>query len=223
MSLSSESGASVALLRGADLAPALWKNGGGTTREIAAWPTGGPSPDGFAWRASLADIARAGPFSRFAGVDRTLMLTDGAGLLLDEAQAEGHAPRATHTLAHALEAARFAGESVIDARLVAGPVRVFNLMVRRGAARGALQTWRTAGRRNVRAQTVLLHAAQGPVEASVTGAAFVALAPGDTLRVEAGQGIDIESRGPGALLVVTLDIVFPGDRRTPPEPARSRA
>lgn len=215
MSFSSESGARVALMRGADLAPAPWKNGGGVTREIASWAADGASSDGFAWRASLADIARDGPFSRFAGVDRTLVLADGAGLLLDEAQGEGHVPRATYTLERALSVARFAGESAIDARLVAGPVRVFNLMVRRAAARGALDVWRAAGRRNVRAQTVLLHAVQGPVEASVAGAAFVALAAGDTLRLEAAQGVEIESRGAGALLVVTLDIVSPGESANP--------
>ncbi|WP_321960504.1 HutD family protein [Paraburkholderia sp. J7] len=204
--MSRASVATVTLLRGVDLAPAPWKNGGGVTREIAAGGAALAPPDAFAWRASLADIALAGPFSRFDGVDRTLVLIEGTGLRLDEARAAGAMPHATHTLESALDIARFAGESTIDARIAAGTVRVFNLMVRRGAAHGALEVWREAGRRNVRAQTTLLHAVHGQVAVSVAGERFIALAPGDTLRVDAGQTVDLETRGEGTLLAVTLDI-----------------
>ena len=86
--------------------------------------------DGFVWRVSIADVAQAGPFSRFVGIDRTLVLLSGAGMLLDEAQ------RPTHALKQPLDIARFAGETAIDARLVDGTTRDFNLMVRRGAATG---------------------------------------------------------------------------------------
>ncbi|MCP3707011.1 HutD family protein [Paraburkholderia sp. CNPSo 3274] len=204
--LDGKAGANVMLLRGADLVPAPWKNGGGVTREIAAGSAASAPSDGFAWRASLADIAQGGPFSCFAGIDRTLVLIEGAALQLDEARAGGQEPRATHTLERALDIARFAGESAIDARIAAGPVRVFNLMVRREAARGALEVWREASRRSLHAQTVLLHAVQRRVEVRVAGEGFIALAPGDTLRVDAEQAVDLETRGAGALLAVTLDI-----------------
>ncbi|MEM5400070.1 HutD family protein [Paraburkholderia unamae] len=52
-------GAKVTLLRGVDLVPAPWKNGGGVTREIATGCAVSALPDGFAWRASLANIAPA--------------------------------------------------------------------------------------------------------------------------------------------------------------------
>ncbi|PLZ00161.1 histidine utilization protein HutD [Burkholderia sp. WAC0059] len=197
--------ARVTLRRGADLTPSPWKNGGGITREIAAWPSDGALPDTFAWRASLAEIAQAGPFSRFAGVDRTLVLLDGAGLLLDETRAGGNALRAMHTLSGPLDKARFAGESGIDARLAGGPVRVFNLMVRRDAANGALEVWRTPGRCSVSGQTVLLHAAQGVLDVSVAGGECVALTAGDTLRIDAVHAVAVEARGDGAMLVVVLD------------------
>ncbi|MEM5446459.1 HutD family protein [Paraburkholderia guartelaensis] len=198
-------GAKVTLLRGVELVPAPWKNGGGVTREIATGCAAGASPDGFAWRASLADIAQAGPFSCFEGIDRTLVLIDGAALHLNEARAGEQEPHATHTLERALDIARFAGEAAIDARIAAGPVRVFNLMVRREAARGALEVWREATRRRVHAQTVLLHAVQRQAEVSVAGEGFIALAPGDTLRVDAEQTVELETCGEGALLVVILD------------------
>ncbi|CAB3752768.1 Protein Ves [Paraburkholderia solisilvae] len=75
----------ITLIRAADLLAAPWKNGGGVTREIAAYPHAA-GYDTFIWRVSLADVEQAGPFSRFAGVDRTLVLLSGAGMLLDETQ-----------------------------------------------------------------------------------------------------------------------------------------
>ena len=55
----------------AGLEPAPWKNGGGSTTEIAIAPLGA-TVDKFDWRISLATIANSGPFSVFPGVDRTL-------------------------------------------------------------------------------------------------------------------------------------------------------
>ena len=46
-----------------------WKNGGGLTREVAAFPANASMAD-FDWRISIADVAAAGPFSRFENVDR---------------------------------------------------------------------------------------------------------------------------------------------------------
>ena len=62
--------------------PAMpWKNGGGTTQEIASWPRGA-GLDSFGWRVSIATIATAGPFSVFEGVDRSIMLLEGDGVRL---------------------------------------------------------------------------------------------------------------------------------------------
>jgi environmental stress-induced protein Ves len=43
-----------------------WRNGGGSTRELLAWP------EATDWQAriSVAEITRDGPFSAFAGVQR---------------------------------------------------------------------------------------------------------------------------------------------------------
>lgn len=191
----------VALLHGVDLVASPWKNGGGVTREIAAMPQPGAASDAFAWRVSVADVAQAGPFSRFEGVDRTLVLLEGAGMLLDES---GPAA-ATHTLAQPLDVARFAGEAAIAARLVDGPTRDFNLMVRRGVARGTLEVWRAATARCFDAQTVLLYCTRGSLEVCVDGAAPVTLASGDTLRIDAAKAVNVDTRGEGALLAVALD------------------
>ncbi|WP_063625113.1 HutD family protein [Paraburkholderia mimosarum] len=198
--------ASLTLLRGAALVASPWKNGGGVTREIAAAPmvsTAAASLDTFAWRVSVADVAQAGPFSRFEGVDRTLVLLEGAGMLLDEAGS-------THALTQPLDVARFAGEAAIDARLVNGATRDFNLMVRRGAARGTLEVWRENARYTLRAQTVLLYCAQGEQDVRVDGDREVQLEAGDTLRIDtpaAQRPLQIETCGAGALLAVALDML----------------
>jgi environmental stress-induced protein Ves len=55
-----------------------WRNGGGSTRELLAWPEAG------AWqlRISVAEITRDGPFSAFAGVQRWFAVLRGDGVRL---------------------------------------------------------------------------------------------------------------------------------------------
>lgn len=217
--MSNVQNAKLTLLRGAALVASPWKNGGGVTREIAiahVTPRTGSqasaSLDTFAWRVSVADVAQAGPFSRFEGIDRTLALLEGAGMLLDEAGR-------THVLTQPLDVAHFAGEAAIDARLVNGATRDFNLMVRRDAARGTLDVWRENGRRSMQAQTLLLYCAQGEQVAIVDGCRQVRLATGDTLRIDmldALRPLQIETLGAGALLAVALDLL--GAPQTPHSP-----
>lgn len=205
------------LLRGADLVASPWKNGGGVTREIAAEfaPVSADTVAhdvAFAWRVSVADVAQAGPFSRFAGVDRTLVLLEGAGMLLDEHDAGGANVLSTHALTRVLDIARFDGAASIDARLVDGATRDFNLMVRRDVAHGSLEVWREAGSHRIPAQTdtVLLYGAQGVTRARVgegdNDGEWIALETGDTLRIDFAQHVEIETQGEGALLAITLNV-----------------
>ena len=191
------------LIRGADLVATPWKNGGGVTREVAAFPQSAKL-DGFVWRVSIADVAQPGPFSRFDGIDRTLVLLSGAGMLLDEAQGQ------THTLTQPLDIARFAGETAIDARLVDGATRDFNLMVRREAATGELDVWRSednAGRastRHLSADVVLLFCASGSLEVTLGDNAPLTLTVGDTLHIQAPRALACKVSGEGALLAIRL-------------------
>lgn len=57
--------------------PQPWRNGGGTTRELLAWPRGAAE---WQLRISVADITRDGAFSRFDGIDRGFAVVDGAGV-----------------------------------------------------------------------------------------------------------------------------------------------
>jgi environmental stress-induced protein Ves len=194
-------GATLTLIRGADLVATPWKNGGGVTREVAAFPEGA-GLDAFVWRVSVADVAQAGPFSRFAGIDRTLVLLSGAGMLLDETRDSQGVK--THALTQALDMARFTGEAQIDARLVDGATRDFNLMVRRDAAQGEVEVWRGATQRTLSADTVLLYCAQGSVSVTPGDAHALLLTGGDTLRIDSPHALSCAAEGAGALLAISI-------------------
>lgn len=109
-----------------------WKNGGGTTREIAAWPPAA-GLDAFDWRLSIADVAADGPFSAFPGIDRQIVLLDGDGVRLRARDGSFD-----HRLAAVGEPFAFAGEATVDATLLGGPTRDFNVMTRRGHCRASV-------------------------------------------------------------------------------------
>jgi uncharacterized protein len=106
------------------VAPQPWRNGGGQTRELLAWPPGA----GAEWllRVSVAEIERDGPFSPFPGVERWFAVLEGRGVALRFA---GHEMLATPDSAPV----HFDGAAAPDCRLLGGSTRDLNLMVRQGA------------------------------------------------------------------------------------------
>lgn len=118
------------------IVPTPWKNGGGTTREIAVWPPGA-GMDAFAWRISVADIAADGPFSAFPGIDRQIVLLEGAGVHL-----QAHDDSFCHKLTRIGEPFPFSGDTAVHATLVDGPTRDFNVMTRRDRCRAQVDLQR---------------------------------------------------------------------------------
>ena len=110
------------IVRLADIPATPWRNGGGVTRELAMWPDAGD----WAWRMSVADVDKSGPFSKFDGIERWFAVLEGAGVQLDVA---GVPHRVTSTDAPLF----FDGAAATDCALIDGKTRDFNLMVRRGA------------------------------------------------------------------------------------------
>lgn len=132
-------GAATALRLVWDRAPAqAWRNGGGVTRELFAWPPG----EAWQVRVSIADIDRSGPFSSFAGVTRWFVVLEGEGVELG-------LPGGDVTLRPGDAARCFDGAAAPACRLLDGPTRDLNLMLR--DAQGGLQgvddgqPWRPAG------------------------------------------------------------------------------
>lgn len=106
----------------ADIPATPWRNGGGVTRELAMWPDAGD----WAWRMSVADVDKSGPFSKFDGIERWFAVLEGAGVQLDVAGAP-------HRVTAADAPLFFDGAVTTDCELIDGKTRDFNLMVRRGS------------------------------------------------------------------------------------------
>lgn len=119
------------ILRARERVAAPWSNGGGVTREVAAHPPGA-GWDTFAWRVSLADVTRDGPYSPLPGVRRILTVADGAGL---ELTVDGTA----HLLPAGHRPFPFPGAAATDSRLLSGPVVNLNVMLRDGQATATVE------------------------------------------------------------------------------------
>jgi uncharacterized protein len=109
---------SVHVVELASVPPQPWRNGGGQTRELLAWPVGGSD---WQLRVSVADIDHDGPFSAFPGVARCFTVLEGAGVVLGFA---GH----DHTLTMQTSPLAFDGVDAPACRLIDGPTRDLNLM-----------------------------------------------------------------------------------------------
>jgi environmental stress-induced protein Ves len=132
------------ILRASGYRQMPWKNGGGVTTEIAVSPAAASVGD-FGWRISMAQVASDGPFSCFDGIDRTLTVLSGAGLMLD---VDGEAPQ---RLTPTDEPFAFPGDVATSARLIGGPVIDFNVMTRRGRWSHSVENLRIDGGRTLTA------------------------------------------------------------------------
>ncbi|TAV83886.1 HutD/Ves family protein [Rhizobium leguminosarum] len=112
------------ILRAGDHKHMPWKNGKGETVEIAVFPPDASIND-FDWRISMATVAEDGPFSIFPGIDRTLAILDGNGMVLD---IEGSAPVLLTTASDPLG---FRADVPVAARLKDGAITDLNVMTRR--------------------------------------------------------------------------------------------
>jgi environmental stress-induced protein Ves len=168
------------LMRPADYRRMPWRNGAGRTTEIAAFPSRA-APDAFDWRISVADVVKDCPFSHFAGVDRTIVVIAGAGMRLDD---DGHAV----SLTCASEPYAFSGDAAVGCTLLDGPVRDFNLMLRRDRARGRVTVMRGEGARVAPARFRLCYTVTGAYECLLAGHVPLTVAADHALLVEDDGG-----------------------------------
>lgn len=166
-----------------------WKNGGGSTTELVIRPEGASVSDPFLVRVSIADVATSGPFSRFPGCDRHLVVLEGAGMVLDVAGR-----------ALPLEPFRpvfFSGDDAAEGRLVNGPVRDFNVIVDRARLTATLSvSWLAAALHlDAPAGTLnVVYVLDGGLEEAATGETLVLDQPHDV----------IPSGGPARLVLARL-------------------
>jgi environmental stress-induced protein Ves len=176
-----------------------WKNGLGETAEITIYPPAA-SLDAFDWRISMARVEADGPFSPFAGVDRTLAVLSGSGIRLIP---QG---RAAVDLDSRSDPYSFPADIACTASLGDGGITDLNVMTRRG------RCWHRVRRIGVggfdvlhgRLETVLV--APGPDSAHVRcGGQVIVLALFDAIRLGSGpRRCDIAIVSAAGLLLVEI-------------------
>jgi hypothetical protein len=111
----------------ADVPPLPWKNGGGTSRDLLAWP----DAQGWKLRISVAEVANAGPFSAYPGVARWFAVAHGAGVVL-------HFADGCRRLNIESPPLCFDGAHAPGCTLIDGPTLDLNLMALQAAGRAAM-------------------------------------------------------------------------------------
>ena len=108
-----------------------WRNGGGVTQELLAWPASEGAAASWQLRISVARIDRSGPFSAYPGVERWFAVVQGEGVVLRFASRRV-------MLGAGSEPVRFDGAAAPGCELLDGATQDLNLMVRSDAGRGAI-------------------------------------------------------------------------------------
>ena len=176
------------IIRAADCRRMPWKNGGGETTEIAISPAGA-GLDNFDWRVSMAKVETSGPFSSFAGIDRTLAILEGQGMVLE---IDGREPSMLTAEAAPLS---FPADVPTFAELTGGPITDLNVMTRRGRLTHSVSRLDIAGPMAFAsaAGTVLLLCVSGNIQVK-TGPLQAILARFDTFLAERSDfPIEIEA------------------------------
>jgi environmental stress-induced protein Ves len=191
------------LIQYASLHATPWKNGGGSTTEITVFPPGATFEE-FEWRISLATITHSGPFSVFPGIDRTLTLVDGAGVVLDV----GNERRVA--LSEREPVVAFPGEIQVMATVDCDGVTTdFNVMTRRSACnhqleRRLVQDFSTLERRS---DTTILFLAEGESLTLISDSERIPMVRYDAVVLEKEDVWTLEA---GRATVFIVDI-FPND------------
>ncbi|MBB3318814.1 MULTISPECIES: HutD family protein [unclassified Rhizobium] len=176
-----------------------WKNGGGETIEIAVSPEGAPISD-FDWRISMAIVATDGPFSIFAGVDRTLSILEGNGMSL---AIDGHAPV---LLTQESAPLAFPADVAVSAALPDGPITDLNVMTRRNMLRHRVERLAVNSTTSMRpeAQTCLLLCRQAALAVEWSDQ-HVELEPGDTILLKGARGVDVTLHGEAPCFLISIN------------------
>lgn len=186
-----------------------WRNGRGWTWTVAHVADGNGTDD--RWRVSLAEITEDGPFSRFSGLERVLVLADGAGLALT-----------VDGVRHCLDAhgqLRFDGGAAVTCELMDGrAVTALNVMCAARVVRSAVEVAKVAesgaaggatGRSQLTAPAegdLVVVSLGGALEASTPGGAVSRLGRWDALWCRAGESVTLVSGdGAAVVAVVTLE------------------
>ena len=120
--------------RNSEHTPMPWANGRGTSYEIASDRNAAGE---WTWRLAMAPVNEDGPFSRIECVNRSLVVVEGAGMLLSVDRKK--------LKCLPMQVVRFRGDAITEAALTDGPIMDINLMVRRKESDGEMAIVSDAG------------------------------------------------------------------------------
>ncbi|TAM71119.1 MAG: HutD family protein [Microbacteriaceae bacterium] len=123
----------VSVYRAADQVRMPWRNGAGTTLEVAR--ADDPATGRMLWRVSIADVPSDGPFSAFDGYRRIISVLEGEGMQLTVDGERSRPLRRHDTFA-------FDGGAATTCELLGGPIRDFNLIFAADRVAGRMR-WTT--------------------------------------------------------------------------------
>ncbi len=188
------------LLRAADYPRMPWKNGAGSTLEIAR--DRGEGLEGFGWRLSIADIGESGGFSAFTGYQRIIGVLEGDGMQL---QVDGALSRPLLPF----DPFAFGGDSRVECRLLGGAIRDFNLIYapQRYAARLRWLTLERPQRLSSSAPVVLVFSAAQALEVRLDDGSAARLGRYDCLRIEQAADLaELQLQGGAADLCCLIEL-----------------
>jgi environmental stress-induced protein Ves len=167
-----------------------WKNGLGTTTELAVFPPGARGDD-FEWRVSIARLDTSAPFSIYPGIERCLAVLRGEMVMVRQSQPPQrltpHSPPV-----------RFGGDEIVDGQVASGPVLDLNVMCKASHWRATLRRmrWSTQSRVSIAAPAVLCSISD-PMDIEIDGNASrlnlydaVVVPIAATLTVNVSQPVD---------------------------------
>ena len=171
-----------------------WKNGLGYTTELLKQSI---SEDEFAWRLSIAQVTRDGPFSNFDGYDRTLVLLKGEGMRLE------HAGQPAQVLVKPLDVASFPGKGPTTAQLHRGPIEDFNIMTRCGicSAKTHIGTESSLALRRTTANWLLIYATTENLVVNLDEIDPLHIPGGNLLGVKMTRPLSFSIDGPGYIAI----------------------
>ncbi|MER8921093.1 HutD family protein [Mesorhizobium sp. M0802] len=185
------------IVRAADYRVMPWKNGGGTTTEIAVSPDGAGLDD-FDWRVSMARVEGSGPFSGFAGVDRTFAVLEGEGIVLDIA---GRPPAEVTAASAPLS---FPADVPTTAALISGPITDLNVMTRRARATHTVERLVFSVPTDIRPTSAMTLILPFDGEVGLSGPTSSRLGPLDTLLLGPQAKLRVEPVRPTTVFVIRI-------------------
>lgn len=169
------------------ISPQVWKNGGGSTRELAREEAAGGH---MIWRASLARIDQDGAFSAFPGLSRIHCIVSGAGLQLSNPDVQ--------LAAYPLKPLHFDGGLDLTAQLRQGACAAFNLIYDPKRIGAEMQIC-DAGLHHFDDGPQLIFVLEGSLQLE-TSAGVEQLSTGEGWQGVAGGSVDIAQDGRAVLL-----------------------